>query len=49
VLDVLGRAHLSEVIPPERIFRTKEQALRALMERYGGGLADRRTNAVTGL
>ena len=35
VLDVLERAHISEVIPPEHIFKSKDQALQSLMERYG--------------
>ena len=37
VTEVLSRAHLSTLIPPERIFKTKEQALRALQQRYADG------------
>jgi sulfate permease, SulP family len=35
VRDVLERAHISSTIPPERIFKSKELALRTLLERYG--------------
>ncbi len=35
VLEVLERAHISEVIPAERIYRSKDQAIRELLERYG--------------
>ncbi len=35
VLDVMERAYLSDVIPPEQIFKSKEQALQFLTERYG--------------
>ncbi len=39
VTEVLSRAHLSALIPAERIFKTKEQALRALQQRYADGVA----------
>ncbi len=35
VLEVLERAEIHKTLPPERIFRTKEQALKTLLERYG--------------
>lgn len=35
VLEVLERAEIHKTLPPERIFRSKEQALIALLERYG--------------
>lgn len=35
VLDVMERAYLSDVIPPDQIFKSKEQALQFLTERYG--------------
>jgi len=35
VLDVLERAHISTTIPAEQIFKSKEQALRELIARYG--------------
>jgi SulP family sulfate permease len=39
VLEVLSRAHIEAVIVPERVFRTKEQALRELHQRYGAAMA----------
>ena len=35
VLEVLERADIHKTLPPERIFRSKEQALKTLLERYG--------------
>ena len=35
VLEVLERAEIHKVLPPERIFRSKEQALKTLLEQYG--------------
>ena len=35
VLEVLERADIHKTLPPERIFRSKEQALKALLEKYG--------------
>jgi SulP family sulfate permease len=35
VLEVLERAEIYKTLPPERIFRSKEQALKTLLERYG--------------
>ena len=35
VLEVLERAEIHKTLPPERIFRSKEQALKTLLERYG--------------
>ena len=35
VLEVLERAEIHKTLPPERIFRTKEQALKTLLEKYG--------------
>ncbi len=35
VLEVLERAEIHKTLPPERIFRSKEQALKTLLARYG--------------
>ncbi len=35
VLEVLERADIHKTLPPERIFRSKEQALKTLLEQYG--------------
>ncbi|HRH80916.1 MAG TPA: SulP family inorganic anion transporter [Thiobacillaceae bacterium] len=35
VLEVLERAEIHKTLPPERIFRSKEQALKTLLEQYG--------------
>ncbi len=35
VLDVLERAHLTDTIPPEQMYKSKDQAVRELLERYG--------------
>ena len=35
VMEVLERADIHKTLPPERIFRSKEQALKTLLERYG--------------
>jgi SulP family sulfate permease len=35
VLAVLERANIYETLPPDRIFRSKDQALRTLLEQYG--------------
>lgn len=35
VLDVLERAEMHKALPPEQIFRSKEQALKTLLEQYG--------------
>lgn len=34
VMEVLERAHIHETLPPDRFFRSKEQALRELLARY---------------
>jgi len=35
VMEVLVRADIHDILPPERIFRSKEQALRTLLRQYG--------------
>ena len=39
VMDVLQRADLGEVVAPERIYRTRAQAVLELQQRYGGAAA----------
>ncbi len=35
VMEVLERAHIGEILPADRFFRSKDQAIREMMERYG--------------
>jgi SulP family sulfate permease len=35
VLEVLERAEIHKTLPPERIFRSKDQALKTLLDQYG--------------
>jgi len=35
VMEVLERAHINEILPEERFFRSKDQAIRELLARYG--------------
>ncbi|MDI6745860.1 MAG: SulP family inorganic anion transporter [Rhodocyclaceae bacterium] len=48
VMEVLERAHISEVIPPERMFKSKDQALQILMARYGATGADAAASGAKG-
>jgi len=35
VMEVLERAHIGEILPAERFFRSKDQAIQEMMARYG--------------
>ena len=35
VMEVLERAHIGEILPADRFFRSKDQAIKEMMERYG--------------
>ncbi|MDH5539842.1 MAG: SulP family inorganic anion transporter, partial [Rhizobacter sp.] len=39
VMEVLARAHLGDAFAPERIYKTSEQAVLELQQRYGGAAA----------
>jgi hypothetical protein len=34
-MEVLERAHIGEIMPAERFFRSKDQAIQEMMARYG--------------